>query len=94
MAAYVVVIIHKIKDETAFAEYRKFAEGAINKHGGSAVVRPAAPVTLDGSGDNPRFITMLTFPSTQAAENWRNDPELKDIHALRNKAIDATIYAF
>jgi uncharacterized protein (DUF1330 family) len=94
MSAYVIVIIHKMKSEEAFAEYRKFAADAIAKHGGSVVVRPSAPVTLDGTAETPSLITLLSFPSTEAAENWRNDPELKELHAQRHKGIDATIYAF
>ena len=38
MSAYVTIMIHKMKDEAAFAEYRKSAAGAIAKHGGALVL--------------------------------------------------------
>ena len=83
-----------MKDDAVFAEYRKSAAGAIAKHGGSLVVPPSPPIKLDGPDNTPAFITLLSFPSKEAAETWRNDPELNELHALRNAGIEATIYAF
>ncbi len=94
MSAHVAIIIHKMKDEAAFAEYRKSAGAAIAKHGGALVAPPSKPLQLDGSGDIPAFVTLLSFPSKEAAEAWRNDPELDELHAQRNAGIEATIYAF
>lgn len=94
MSAHVAIIIHKMKDEAAFAEYRKSAAEAIAKHGGALVPPPSKPLQLDGSGEVPAFINLLTFPSKDAAEAWRNDPALVALHAQRNTGIEATIYAF
>ena len=94
MTTNVVIIIHKMKDAGAFAEYRKSAANAIAKHGGSLVTPPSTPIQLDGSGQTPAFITLLSFLSKEAAEAWRNDPDLTELHAQRNAGIDATIYAF
>lgn len=94
MKSHVAIIIHNIKDEAAFAEYRKSAGTAIAKHGGALVAPPSKPVMLDGTGALPAFITLLTFPSKEAAAAWRNDPELIELHAQRNAGIEATIYAF
>lgn len=94
MSAYVTIIIHRMKDEAAFAEYRKSAAGAIAKHGGALVAPPSKPVVLDGAGEIPAFITLLSFPTKEAAQAWRDDPELIDLHSQRNAGIEATIYAF
>lgn len=94
MSAYAAIIIHSMRDEAAFAEYRKSAAAAIAKHGGALIAPPSKPIVLDGEGRTPAFITLLSFPSKEAAEAWRNDPELLDLHAQRNVGIDATIYAF
>ena len=42
----------------------------------------------------PKAIVLLSFPSKAAAQAWRNDPELQDIHAMRNAGVDMTVYAF
>ena len=94
MSAYVTILIHKMKDEAAFAQYRSSAAVAIAKHGGALVAPPSEPIKLDGSDETPALITLLSFPSKAAAEAWRNDPELIDVHAKRNEGIEATIYAF
>jgi uncharacterized protein (DUF1330 family) len=94
MSVHVAILIHKMKDEAAFAEYRKSAASAIAKHGGSLVAPPSKPIKLDGTSETPAFITLLSFPSKDAAESWRNDPELIELHAQRHAGIEATIFAF
>jgi uncharacterized protein (DUF1330 family) len=94
MPVHVAIMIHKMKNEAAFAEYRKSAASAIAKHGGSLIKPTSQPLKLDGTGETPAFITLLSFPSKEAAELWRNDPELIELHAQRNAGIEATIYAF
>lgn len=94
MPTYAIVIIHKVKDEAKFSDYRKVAAEALAKHGGSILAPPSSPIKLDGDDAVPSSIVMLSFLSKAAAENWRKDPELQAVHALRNAGIDATIYAF
>ncbi len=94
MSAYVTIIIHNMKNEAAFAEYRKSAAAAIAKHGGALVTPPSKPIVLDGKDETPAFVTLLSFPSKESAQAWRYDPELIDLHAQRNAGIEATIYAF
>ena len=93
MAVYGIGIVNSLKDEATFSEYRKVAADALAKHGGKIVVPPSAPITLDGD-DNPKALVLLSFPSKAAAQAWRDDPELQDIHAMRNAGVDMTIYAF
>ena len=93
MPVYGIGIVNSLKDEAAFGEYRKVAAEALGKHGGKIVVPPSPPTTLDGD-DNPKAIVLLSFPSKAAAQAWRDDPDLQDIHAMRNAGVDMTIYAF
>ena len=62
MSVYVTIMIHKMKDEAAFAEYRKSAAGAIAKHGGALVAPPSKPLVLDGTGEPPAFYHAAFFP--------------------------------
>jgi len=93
MPVYGVGIVHSLKDEATFGEYRKVAAEALAKHGGKVVVPPSPPATLDGD-DSPKAIVLLSFPSKAAAQAWRDDPELQDVHAMRNAGVNMTIYAF
>jgi|TARA_B110000116_G_scaffold129777_1_gene112622 uncharacterized protein (DUF1330 family) len=93
MAIYGVGILHSVKDAETFGKYREIANEALAKHGGEIVVPPSPSITLDGA-DNPQMIVLLSFPSKAAAQAWRDDPELQDIHAMRNSGVDMSIYAF
>jgi uncharacterized protein (DUF1330 family) len=94
MTAHVAIIIHKMKDEVAFAENRKSAAATIAKHGRALVTPPSKPIMLAGKHETPALIALLSFPSREAAQEWRDDPELIDLHAQRNAGIDAAIHAF
>ena len=93
MPVYGVGIVHSLKDEATFGEYRKVAAEALAKHGGKIVVPPSPPATLDGD-DSPKAIVLLSFPTNAAAQAGRDDPELQDVLAMRNAGVDMTIYAF
>ena len=93
MAVYGIGIVNSIKDEATFGEYRKVAADALAKHGGKIVVPDFSPIKLDGD-NNLKGVVLLSFPSKAAAQAWRDDPELQDVHAMRNAGVDMTIYAF
>ena len=80
-----------IKDHDALARYRDKAGAALARHGGSVVSAGPVATVLEAAGAAPDTVALLSFPSTDAAEAWRNDPDLADVHALRNKAGASTI---
>ena len=89
MPAYVTVQLEVIDAET-FGEYRKVGGPAVAKHGGKPLSAGNASLLYDaGIGTMPSVL--LEFPDADAAQAWINDPELADVHALRNKGGKATI---
>ena len=74
-----------IEDSDAFAAYREVAGEALAKHGGQVVKAGPAKAKLDGDVPLPNVMALLEFPSEEQAHAWRDDPELKDVHSLRNK---------
>ncbi|MDN3718696.1 DUF1330 domain-containing protein [Roseibium salinum] len=49
------------------------------------------PLVLEAASDTPDMTALLSFPNLEAAQAWRDDPDLADIHALRNKGGKSTI---
>lgn len=89
MAHYLLVLL-VVKDQDALAEYFKVGGAAVAKHGGRAFAGgPEAKVLQEANAPSKGVI--LEFPSAQHAENWLSDPDLADVHALRDKGADVTI---
>ena len=89
MPAYVTVQL-EITDTETFAAYRKVGGPAVAKHGGRPLSAGKASLLYDaGVGTMPSVL--LEFPDKAAARAWMDDPDLADVHALRNKGAKASI---
>lgn len=82
----------KVTDKEALGRYREQAGAALAKHGGAVVSGGANPEMLEGDGTAPDIVALLSFPSVAAARAWRNDPELAQVHALRNAGGASSIF--
>ncbi|MBN9669731.1 DUF1330 domain-containing protein [Roseibium aggregatum] len=80
-----------VTDKDTLGAYREKAAEALAKHGGSIVAADPAPVVLEAAVEAPTITALLAFPSTEAAKAWREDPDLADVHALRNGGGKSTI---
>ncbi len=80
-----------ITDKDSLAAYRPKAAEALARHGGSVAQASPAPIALDGAPALPDLAAILSFPDTEAAQAWINDPDLADIHDLRRNAGDTAI---
>ena len=80
-----------VTDKDALGVYREKAADALAKHGGSVVAADPEPLVLESAGETPDIIAVLSFPTADAAKAWRQDAELSDVHALRNKGGKSTI---
>jgi len=75
-----------VNNPDALASYRDVAGPALAKHGGKAESASKEFTVLEGSPDQPDMAAILSFPNKESALAWANDPELKDVHALRRSA--------
>ncbi len=80
-----------IEDPEAVAAYRAVAKDALAKHGGSLVAAGGAPERLEGKPPPAQAVALIAFPSPDAARAWHGDPDLAEVHALRNRAGSSTI---
>ena len=81
----------RITDREALAAYREKAVAALARHGGSVVQAGPASV-LEGTLPAPDAGAVLHFPSAEAARAWIIDPTLAEVHALRNKGAQSTVF--
>ena len=75
-----------VTDPEKMAAYREVAGPALAKYGGAPVQVSSTSEWLDGNGPAPDVAVVLGFPDRGAAKAWRDDPELADVHQLRNDA--------
>lgn len=82
----------EIADKGPLAQYREVAGAALAKHGGAAVSASPEITVLEGDLTPPNMAAILTFPNKEAALSWINDPELQNVHILRNASGQSSIH--
>jgi uncharacterized protein (DUF1330 family) len=90
MPHYVSVQI-TVKDPEALETYRGKAMDALAKHGGAPFAGGPQAEVLEDTGAGPATALVIEFPDGDAARGWINDPDLADIHALRQKGAQTMI---
>ncbi|WP_428643190.1 DUF1330 domain-containing protein [Roseibium sp.] len=80
-----------VTDRETLGAYRERAAEALAKHGGSVIAADPEPMVLEAANDVPNIVALLSFPDTDAARAWREDPALAEVHALRNRGGKSTI---
>lgn len=80
-----------ITDRERLGAYREKAPAALARHGGVLVTVDPDPIVLEAAEETPNIAALLSFPDADAAKAWINDPDLADVHALRNKGGKSTI---
>ena len=93
MTAYAVAML-RITDSETLGQYREKAADALAKHGGEVLHAAPGPQVLEGQPIRPDMMAVLRFPDAAAAEAWMADPELADVHALRQGAGTSEILLF
>jgi uncharacterized protein (DUF1330 family) len=89
MAHYALITL-VVKDQEKLAAYLKVGGPAVAKHEGKAIAGgPQSQALQIPHGETKGVV--LEFPSANHITAWLDDPELADVHALRNQAADTTI---
>ena len=80
MGAYVIAS-YDIVDQEGYKDYVPGVLPLLTKHGGQVVAADYNVQTLEG--DKRSVYVILKFNSEEAALNWYNDPEYKDVKKIR-----------
>lgn len=75
-----------VTNPEAMAQYRAVAGEALARHGGKVESASSDVIALDGTPSVPPVAALLSFPDKKSALGWINDPDLKEVHALRRSA--------
>jgi len=75
-----------ISNPDSLARYREVAGEALARHGGKVESAAPSPRVLEGTLPAPDLVAILSFPSKDSALAWIGDPDLAEVHALRNNA--------
>ena len=84
--AYMVVDARS-SDPARMMEYRRLAQGAVEKFGGRYLVRGAPYTTLEGDWQ-PERLVVLEFPSMEIARQFYDSPEYGAARAVREGVSD------
>lgn len=79
-----------VKDAEKLAEYYAMGGPAVAKHEGRPIAGGPNTRALEEPHGPTRGV-VLQFPSEDHITQWLEDPELEEVHALRNAAADVTI---
>lgn len=79
-----------VKDTEKLSAYQAVGGPAVAKHGGKPIAGGPDTMPLQNP-HGPTKGVVLQFPSPEHITQWLEDPELAEIHALRNEAADVTI---
>ncbi|MDH4134481.1 MAG: DUF1330 domain-containing protein [Gammaproteobacteria bacterium] len=81
MVAYVLVDID-VTDPQGFEDYKRLAQAAVTKYGGTYLVRGGETATLEG-GWSPNRLVILEFENLARAKDWYNSPEYTEARRVR-----------
>ncbi|HEU5452393.1 MAG TPA: DUF1330 domain-containing protein [Terriglobales bacterium] len=87
---YLVVLIKKVKDLSAFREYATKVVPILERYGGKYVAVDKAPEIRQGEWPFARTV-IVAFANIAAARRWYDSPEYQEIVPIRLRAIDANI---
>ncbi|MEM9574297.1 MAG: DUF1330 domain-containing protein [Pseudomonadota bacterium] len=79
-----------VKDKEKLGQYLAVGGPAVAKHSGKPIAGGPETLSLQEPHGPTRGV-VLAFPSPDNVTQWLEDPELADVHALRNAAADVTI---
>ncbi len=79
--AYVISAVEGFVDETAVKRYAEITGPAIEQFGGRFIVSNAETMVVEGELDSNR-LSMVEFPSMEAARAWYDSPEYAKARAL------------
>lgn len=89
MPVYKIVDV-RVEDPVGFEEYKRGVAPLIRKHGGEYLVRGGDFEVLEGDW-SPSRLVLFRFPDRASVKAFYEDPEYKDLLALRHRVAKTDI---
>ena len=89
-----VIGLMELKDQEAFGQYRNQVGQTVERYRGSIQSRGAVTELFWNELKCAPFnaFVELHFPSSEDAHAWAHSPEYQDLVAIRNKAMQLTLF--
>ena len=89
-----VIGLMELKDQEAFRQYRTQVGLTVERYRGSIQARGAVTELFWNELECAPFSTFveLSFPSSEDAHAWAHSPEYQDLAAIRNNAMQLTLF--
>lgn len=92
MPVYALNLFDLAANDDYRAYSRRSAE-AVGKHGGRVVALGRLDEGVESEGAEPRrAMVLVEWPSRQSFEDFRSDPELDDLHPLRESGTSGYLW--
>lgn len=89
-AVYIVNEV-EVLDQAAFQTYAERQSALVKKNGGRYIIRRGRVTGMEGTP--PKGYTVYVFESADKMKTWQDDPEQKDLKAIRDKAAKFRTFA-
>lgn len=83
--AHYALNLFDLADNEDYLAYSRRSRDAVERHGGELVALGVAAGEIGGDGGVPqrRLMILVAWPDAAALEAFKTDPELADLHPLR-----------
>ena len=90
MSAYLIVDVARIRDEEAYARYRKQVSPGLVAAGGEYLARGGTIEVLEGVW-KPSRLVVVWFRTREAARNWWRSDDYAALKELRQSSTDCNM---
>jgi uncharacterized protein (DUF1330 family) len=90
MAAFLVIDIQEVRDESEYAKYRELVPSQVIGSGGRYLVRGGPVEVLEGNW-RPTRVVVLRFDSAEDARKWWSAPAYAELKAMRQHSTTANM---
>jgi uncharacterized protein (DUF1330 family) len=90
MSAYLIVDVARIRDEEAYARYRKQVSPGLIAAGGEYLARGGAIEVLEGTW-KPGRLVVVRFDTSASARRWWGSDEYASLRKLRQSSTDCNM---
>ncbi|MGH3149063.1 MAG: DUF1330 domain-containing protein [Rubrobacter sp.] len=80
---YYALNLFDLADNDLYRQYSRRSPEAVAKHGGRVVALGGLDEALAGDAEPRKVMILVEWPSKQSFEDFLADPELADLHPLR-----------
>lgn len=93
MHVYALNLFDLAPNSSAYRDYSRRSRAAVERHGGRVLALGRLAVAVVPGGSAPRQVMILVeWPSRDAFDSFLADPDLADLHPLREQGTESYLW--